>query len=76
MNLALRLHPIVPQNSRIAVRDTTIPLGGGADGKSPIFVRKGQIVIYSVYSMQRREDLYGDDANEFLPERWESLRPG
>ena len=26
--------------------------------------------------MQRREDLFGENANEFIPERWESLRPG
>ena len=29
-------------------------------------------VAYSVYHMQRREDLYGSDAGSFRPERWES----
>jgi cytochrome P450 len=56
--------------------DTTLPLGGGPDGKSPIFVPKGQMVIYQVYVMHRRTDLYGEDAQEFKPERWENLRPG
>ncbi|KUJ09796.1 putative cytochrome P450 [Mollisia scopiformis] len=75
LNEVLRLHPIVPANSRTAVRDTTLPLGGGPDGKSPIFVKKGQMVNYQVYVMQRRKDLYGPDADEFKPERWEQFRP-
>ncbi|KAF4632102.1 hypothetical protein G7Y89_g6032 [Cudoniella acicularis] len=75
LNEALRLFPIVPVNSRIAVRDTILPTGGGPDGKSPVFVKAGQSVLYQVYVMQRRRDLYGEDANEFKPERWESLRP-
>lgn len=62
-------------NGRVAVRDTTLPLGGGPDGKSPVLVKKGQPVIYSAYVMQRRTDLYGEDALEFKPERWEKLRP-
>jgi cytochrome P450 len=60
----------------MALVDTTLPVGGGPDGKSPIFVKKGQIVVYQVYTMQRRTDLYGEDALEFKPERWETLRPG
>jgi len=62
-------------NSRVAVRDTTIPLGGGPDGKSPVLVKKGQSVNYSAYVMHRRTDFYGEDALEFKPERWEKLRP-
>ncbi|KAG0645181.1 Cytochrome P450 monooxygenase himC [Hyphodiscus hymeniophilus] len=75
MNETLRLYPIVPANGRSAVRDTTLPVGGGPDGKSPILVKKGQRVSYHVYVMHRREDLYGPDAAEFRPERWETLRP-
>ena len=26
--------------------------------------------------MHRRKDFYGEDAEEFKPERWETLRPG
>jgi cytochrome P450 len=73
---ALRLHPVVPGNSRTTYKDSVLPVGGGPDGKSPAFVPKGTIVMYSPYSMHRREDFYGEDANEFRPERWESLRPG
>lgn len=73
---ALRLFPIVPTNGRVALRDTTLPVGGGPDGKSPIFVKKGQPVNYHPYVMQRRKDIYGPDADEFKPERWKTLRPG
>lgn len=76
LNETLRLYPVVPGNARTAEVDTILPLGGGEDGKSPIFVPKGQIVQYSVYAMHRRKDLYGEDAEEFKPERWETYRPG
>lgn len=70
LNESLRLHAVVPANSRQAVTDTTIPLGGGTDGKSPVFVPKGTIVSYGVDAMHRRKDLFGEDAEEFKPERW------
>jgi cytochrome P450 len=73
---ALRTHPVVPANSRYAIRDTVLPLGGGVDGKSPLFVPKGTMVGYNTYVMHRRTDLYGPDANEYIPERWATLRPG
>ncbi|KAL5325275.1 hypothetical protein ACEPPN_006400 [Leptodophora sp. 'Broadleaf-Isolate-01'] len=75
LNEILRLHPIVPANSRVCVTDTTLPVGGGPDGKSPIFVKKGTQINYQVYVMHRRKDLYGEEADEFRPERWETLRP-
>lgn len=56
----------------MALRTTTLPVGGGPTGKSPIFVRRGEGVGYCVYAMHRRRDIYGDDADEFRPERWEN----
>lgn len=76
MNESLRVHPVVPVNSRFALKDTVLPVGGGKDGKAPLFVPKGYAVGYSTYAMHRRKDLYGEDAAEFKPERWETLRPG
>jgi len=76
---SLRLYPVVPGNSRFANKDTTLPRGGGPDGQSPVFVPKGTMVAYSTYTMHRRKDIYGPDAEEFRPERWsaeEGLRPG
>ncbi|KAJ5968855.1 cytochrome P450 [Penicillium viridicatum] len=71
VNESLRLHPVVPRNEREAIRDTILPLGGGKDGLSPIFVSKGTLVCYNIYAMHRRVDFYGPDAEEFRPERWE-----
>ena len=79
LNESLRLYPVVPGNSRQAVADTTLPLGGGKDGKSPVFVPKGTVVNWSVYTMHRRKDFFGSDSEEFRPERWlgeKALRPG
>lgn len=71
----LRLYPPIPLNIRVANKDTSLPVGGGVDGMAPIFVPKGQEVVYQVFSTHRRRDLWGEDANEFKPERWESVRP-
>ncbi|KAJ6789970.1 hypothetical protein PWT90_05815 [Aphanocladium album] len=76
VNETLRLFPIVPMNGRSAVKDTVLPLGGGPDGRSPILVKKGQDIGYSVHVMHHRTDLWGPDADEFRPERWEKRRPG
>ncbi|TGO79402.1 hypothetical protein BELL_0034g00360 [Botrytis elliptica] len=72
----LRLYPIVPMNSRVAIRDTVLPVGGGSDGKKPIVVRRGERIAYSTYVMHRREDIWGEDALEWKPERWEGRRLG
>ena len=67
---SLRLFPIVPGNARQASEDTILPCGGGLDGESPIFVPKGSILHWSTWTMHRREDIYGEDAEKFRPERW------
>ena len=76
LNETLRLFATVPLNSRRATKDTTLPRGGGPDGSSPIYIRKGQEVNYLVHVMHRRKDIWGSDAHEFRPERWEGKRVG
>ena len=61
----------MPINTRFCKQATTLPLGGGPDGQSPVLVREGMPVAYSVYHMHRRKDFYGPDAGTFRPERWE-----
>ncbi|GAB1735096.1 hypothetical protein NU219Hw_g164t1 [Hortaea werneckii] len=70
----LRLYQSVPLNSRVAVRDTILPLGGGRDGTKPVAIRRGQQVLWNIYAMHRRQDFWGADALEFKPERWEDPR--
>ena len=82
VNEVLRLYPIVPENARIAREDSTIPRGGGKKDELPLFVAKGQIVGFNLYTMHRRKEIFGEDAEEFRPERWldaeneTPLRPG
>jgi cytochrome P450 len=54
------------------MKTTTLPIGGGPDGNSPILVRRGEVVIFSPYVNARRKNIYGQDADEFRPERWET----
>jgi cytochrome P450 len=62
----------VPLNNREAIRTTILPTGGGPDGHSPILVRKGELVVFSQYVNSRRRNIYGLDADDFRPERWET----
>jgi cytochrome P450 len=68
----LRLYPPVPLNNREATRTTILPTGGGPGGNSPILVRKGELVVVSQYVNSRVKSIFGPDADEFRPERWES----
>lgn len=72
----LCMYTVVPMNTRVANKDTFLPSGGVPDGQSPIYVHKGQMIVYQAYSLHRRRDLWGPDANVFRPERWYNARPG
>jgi hypothetical protein len=63
-------------NERIALKDTTLPRGGGEDGSKPIFVREGIQVLIPTYALQHRPDIWGDDVEDFRPERWEGRKTG
>ncbi|KAK1600660.1 cytochrome P450 [Colletotrichum navitas] len=81
MNETLRLYPVVPFNVRLALKDTTLPVGGGPDGTLPLAVLKDTPIGYSTFMMQRREDLYppvsetSAHPSEFSPERWFNWQP-
>ncbi|KAL6495425.1 hypothetical protein OROGR_029988 [Orobanche gracilis] len=58
----LRLYPAVPVDGRCAETDDILP-----DGYK---VKKGDGVYYMAYAMGRMPYIWGDDAEEFKPERW------
>lgn len=74
INEALRINPTVPRNIRTAIRDTQLPRGGGPNGDEPVFVPKGLSILFSVHELHRQPQLWGPDAEEFRPERWETHR--
>ncbi|KAK7751173.1 hypothetical protein SLS62_006857 [Diatrype stigma] len=72
----LRFVSVIPLNERVALRDTTLPRGGGPDGQARVFIPEGTQVLIPLYAMQHRKDIWGEDVEEFRPERWETYRPG
>ncbi|KAF5453354.1 hypothetical protein F2P56_028260 [Juglans regia] len=58
----LRLYPAVPVDGRCTEMDDTLP-----DGYR---LRKGDGVYYMAYAMGRMPYIWGEDAEEFRPERW------
>ncbi len=81
MDETLRLYPAIPINIRSALRDTSLPRGGGPDGSRPVGVPKDTPIAYFPLSMQRRPDLYPPPSDtfapivEFSPERWQHWTP-
>lgn len=59
----LRLHPSIPKNIRRAVADDVLPNGGPR-------VERGDIVLYSDWTMGRNTAVWGPDAHQFTPSRW------
>ncbi|KAF8028236.1 hypothetical protein BT93_E0981 [Corymbia citriodora subsp. variegata] len=58
----LRLYPAVPADGRCAETDDVLPDG--------FHVKKGTGLYYSAYSMGRMHNIWGEDAEDFKPERW------
>ncbi|KAI9305453.1 cytochrome P450 [Cunninghamella echinulata] len=59
---SLRLYPSVPSNQKEALEADVLPSGA--------VLRKGDVVIWSSYALGRNKRVWGEDAEEFKPERW------
>ncbi|KAJ6457098.1 cytochrome P450, partial [Mycena vitilis] len=73
----LRLHAPVPATVRVATQDDVVPLARpftAADGTvhESLKVTKGQTVMVPIVVLNRSKGIWGPDAAEFIPERWES----
>jgi cytochrome P450 len=71
-----RVTTIATINQRQCVKTTVLPSGGGLDGRSPLYVEKGDVVEINYRSMCRDKSFWGYDADRFRPERWSAVRPG
>ncbi|KAM5554958.1 hypothetical protein ABKV19_023065 [Rosa sericea] len=58
----LRLYPAVPVDGRCAEKDDILPDG--------FRLKKGDGINYMAYSMGRMPYIWGQDAEDFRPERW------
>jgi cytochrome P450 len=73
----LRLYPPIPYNVRVALRDTTLPRGGGDSRLLRVGVPKDTLVGYSVLALQRSNlhNFSDFDVLEFEPDRWQGNAP-
>ncbi|TGO60346.1 hypothetical protein BCON_0036g00360 [Botryotinia convoluta] len=72
----LRLQGPAGRSQRLALKNTILPVGGGTDGKSPIFVEQGDVVALNIWGPNHDKDIWGDDVDEFKPQRFNDKRMG
>ncbi|KAJ0964118.1 hypothetical protein J5N97_029240 [Dioscorea zingiberensis] len=58
----LRLYPAVPLDGKSAEEDDVLPNG--------FKMKKGDGISYMAYAMGRMTEIWGENAEEFMPERW------
>nr|BAK09450.1 cytochrome P450 [Postia placenta] len=74
----MRVHAPIPSTVRVAMTDDAIPLDTPfvdvhGQVQDSIRVRKGDPIFIPILAMNRSKALWGEDAFEFKPERWESV---
>jgi len=73
----MRFHSPVPMTMRTAMNDDVIPLNTPfvdrhGVTRDSVRIRKDDVVSIPIKSINRYKPLWGDDAYEFKPERWEN----
>ncbi|KAF8597174.1 cytochrome P450 [Ceratobasidium sp. AG-I] len=74
----LRVFPAVPATMRQAAVDATIPVGEEYKDRygvtqTHVNIQKGDNIYIPIIAMNRSRDVWGEDANDFKPERWDNL---
>ncbi|GJJ13959.1 hypothetical protein Clacol_008216 [Clathrus columnatus] len=72
---SLRLHPPVFELTHVAAFDTVVPITGPLCKKSDltITIPRGTIIHIPVNVLQTEQEIWGDDAAVFKPQRWLDL---
>lgn len=71
----LRFAPPVYLTNREPSGEDVIPLSQpiiGRDGRqmTQIHVKRGQQIVVGIYTLNRNKEIFGEDADEYRPERW------
>ncbi|KAG6374890.1 cytochrome P450 [Boletus reticuloceps] len=74
----LRVHSPVPSTLRFATKDDVIPIEKPYTDKygvmhDSIRISKGDPIFIPILALNRSTELWGPDAQEFMPERWQSI---
>ena len=75
----VRMLPSIPSTVRVALKDDVVPLSRAykrADGKgtyNSIMIPKGHELFIPLNVIQLSKELWGEDAQDFNPSRWDNL---
>ncbi|PPQ73604.1 hypothetical protein CVT24_008062 [Panaeolus cyanescens] len=77
---SLRLYAPIPATLRVAQKDDMLPLSkpiidNHGVVRHEIPIKKGHMIMIPISHVNRTEEIWGEDATEFKPERWEEPSP-
>ncbi|PPQ63339.1 hypothetical protein CVT24_006712 [Panaeolus cyanescens] len=78
----LRLHPPLTATLRVAMKDDIVPLAqpikdhNGSIISDHLEVKEGQLISFGIMPLNSSTAIWGEDASEFRPERWNKVPEG